>query len=239
MARRKLITGLLSGLVLSPAATWRRADNAIFSVGVGIAILLLIGMVGMTSEAWARSRQKLEEVVQLGAKSPYKSHFMHGSKMHYLEEGKGGPILLIHGNFSSFYMWRNVIPYLKPHGRVIAVDFIGFGKSAKPDIAYRFVEHYRYLEGVIELKRRNVTLVLHDWGSGAWLLQSVRASRQCEGNRLLRSLVDAAPQAGIMAKGSQATLFVPIALLQLVDRPAEIAMGIAEWIRRRTVVPAD
>ena len=168
MPRPELIASLLSGCVLPPAATWRRLDNAILSVSVGVAALILLGMVGMTSEAWARSRQNPQGVAQSGAKFPYKSHFVtgYGSKMHYVEEGKGDPILLIHGNPSSSYMWRNVIPFLKPHGRVIAMDLIGFGKSAKPDIEYRFIDHYRYLEGFIEqLKLRNLTLVLHDWGS--------------------------------------------------------------------------
>jgi haloalkane dehalogenase len=168
MPRPELIASLLSGCVLPPAATWRRLDNAILSVSVGVAVLILLGMVGMTSEAWARPRQNPQGVAQPGAKFPYKSHFVtvYGSRIHYVEEGKGDPILLIHGNPSSSYMWRNVIPFLKPHGRVIAMDLIGFGKSEKPNIEYRFIDHYRYLEGFIEqLKLRNLTLVLHDWGS--------------------------------------------------------------------------
>ena len=168
MLRQELIARFLFGFVLPPKTPWRRLDNAIFSVVVGIATLILIGLVAMTSEAWARWRRNPESIVQSGAEFPYKSHFVtvYGSKMHYVEEGKGDPILLIHGNPSSSYMWRNVIPYLKPRGRVIAVDLIGFGKSGKPDIQYRFVDHYRYLEGFIEqLKLRKVTLVLHDWGS--------------------------------------------------------------------------
>jgi len=168
MPLREPIASLLSGFVLSSGATWRRLDNAILSVSVAVAILLVIGMVGMTSDARARSRQNPETTVLPGATFPYKSHFVivYGSKMHYVEEGKGDPILLIHGNPSSCYMWRNVIPYLKPHGRVIALDLIGFGKSGRPHIEYRFVDHYRYLEGFInQLKLRNVTLVLHDWGS--------------------------------------------------------------------------
>jgi haloalkane dehalogenase len=168
MPLREPIASVLSGFVLSSGATWRRLDNTILSVSVAVAILLVIGMVGMTPDAWARSRQSPETIVLPGGTFPYKSHFVtvYGSKMHYVEEGKGDPILLIHGNPSSSYMWRNAIPYLKPHGRVIALDLIGFGKSGKPDIEYRFVDHYRYLEGFInQLKLRNVTLVLHDWGS--------------------------------------------------------------------------
>jgi haloalkane dehalogenase len=86
--------------------------------------------------------------------------------MHYIEEGVGDPILLLHGNPTWSYLWRNIIPHLSKVGRVIAPDLIGMGRSDKPDIDYRFFEHAQYLEGLIEgLNLRNVTLVLHDWGS--------------------------------------------------------------------------
>ena len=87
--------------------------------------------------------------------------------MHYVDVGEGDPILFLHGNPTSSYLWRNVIPHCQPHGRCIAPDLIGMGRSDKPDIAYRFEDHYRYLEGFIEaLDLEDVTLVLHDWGSG-------------------------------------------------------------------------
>ncbi|MDA9101098.1 haloalkane dehalogenase [Omnitrophica bacterium] len=88
-----------------------------------------------------------------------------GSKMHYVESGKGSPLLFIHGNPTSSYLWRNIIPYLASLGRCIAVDLIGMGKSAKPPIAYDFMDHARHIEGFIEkLRLKNVTFVLHDWG---------------------------------------------------------------------------
>ena len=91
---------------------------------------------------------------------------VHGSKMHYVDEGAGDPILFLHGNPTSSYLWRNIIPYAATNGRAIAPDNIGFGKSDKPDIDYRFVDHARYIEGFIEaLGLKNITLVLHDWGS--------------------------------------------------------------------------
>ncbi len=73
-----------------------------------------------------------------------------GSKMHYVDEGEGDPILFLHGNPTSSYLWRNVIPYATPHGRAIAVDLIGMGKSGKPDLDYRFATHAEYLEAFIE-----------------------------------------------------------------------------------------
>jgi haloalkane dehalogenase len=100
---------------------------------------------------------------------PFESNYVEvlGSLMHYIDEGEGGdPILFIHGNPTYSYLWRNIIPYVEPYGRVIAVDLIGMGKSDKPDIGYRFVDHAKYLETFIQkLNLKNITLVVHDWGS--------------------------------------------------------------------------
>lgn len=100
---------------------------------------------------------------------PYESKYLEvlGSKMHYIEEGEGDPILFLHGNPTSNYLWRNIIPYMKDQGRCIAPDLIGMGKSDKPDLDYGFEDSYKYLEAFIEkLGLTNITLVLHDWGSG-------------------------------------------------------------------------
>jgi haloalkane dehalogenase len=88
------------------------------------------------------------------------------STMHYRESGEGDPIVFLHGNPTSSYLWRNVIPRLEGEGRCLAPDLIGMGKSGKPDVAYRFVDHARYLDAwfdAMDLSR--VTLVIHDWGS--------------------------------------------------------------------------
>lgn len=113
----------------------------------------------------------------ISAEFPYESRFatVHGSQMHYVEQGAGEPILLLHGNPTSSYLWRNVIPYLSGSGRVIAVDNIGFGKSDKPDLAYSFADHARYIDGFIDaLGLTNITLVVHDWGSVLGLHYAVR-----------------------------------------------------------------
>lgn len=97
-----------------------------------------------------------------------KSEFVevNGSKMHYLEEGSGDPILFLHGVPTSSYLWRNVIPYVKSLGRCIAPDLIGMGKSDKPDIEYTIHDHIDYLNKFIEtLRLKRVTLVMHGWGS--------------------------------------------------------------------------
>jgi haloalkane dehalogenase len=95
-----------------------------------------------------------------------------GSQMAYHERGEGAPVLLLHGNPTSSYLWRNVIPELEGRGRLIAPDLIGMGDSAKlqnpgPD-TYRFATHRKYLAGFIDAvigPTQSVTFVVHDWGS--------------------------------------------------------------------------
>ena len=105
----------------------------------------------------------------ISAAFPFESKYLevNGSKMHYIDEGKGDPILFLHGQPTSSYLWRNIIHHLSKQGRCIAVDLIGMVKSGKPDIPYKFEDHYDYLEKFIDkLKLKNITLVIHDWGSG-------------------------------------------------------------------------
>ncbi len=93
-----------------------------------------------------------------------------GSHIAYLEEGTGDPIVFLHGNPTSSFLWRKVIPHLSSQGRCLAPDLIGFGHSGKPSIEYRFFDHARYLDAWFEgLGLTRVTLVLHDWG-GRWEL---------------------------------------------------------------------
>ena len=88
------------------------------------------------------------------------------SWMRTRETGSGNPIVFLHGNPTSSYLWRNVIPRLEDVGRCLAPDLIGMGKSGKPNLAYRFVDHARYLDAWFDdLALERVTLVLHDWGS--------------------------------------------------------------------------
>jgi haloalkane dehalogenase len=94
-----------------------------------------------------------------------------GREMAYVEVGEGDPIVLLHGNPTSSYLWRNVLPHLQSRGRCIAPDLIGMGDSDKlPNSgpgSYRFVEHRRYLDALLEALdvRERVTFVIHDWGS--------------------------------------------------------------------------
>ena len=96
---------------------------------------------------------------------------VHGREMACVDHGEGDPIVFLHGNPTSSYLWRNVMPHLEGKGRLVAPDLIGMGDSAKlpesgPD-RYRFVEHRHYLDGLLQAigVDSNVVFVIHDWGS--------------------------------------------------------------------------
>ena len=94
-----------------------------------------------------------------------------GVRMAYVEEGEGDPIVFLHGNPTSSYLWRNVIPHLSSSGRCLAPDLVGMGDSDPlPDSgpgSYRFSDHSHFLDGLLEAvgATDRVTLVVHDWGS--------------------------------------------------------------------------
>lgn len=128
----------------------------------------------------------------ISAAYPFDSKFatVLGSEMHYVEMGEGDPILFLHGNPTSSYLWRNVIPHVAPMARAIAVDNIGFGRSAKPDLDYTFADHSRYVDGFIEtLGLENLTLVVHDWGSALGLLHAARHTDNVRGVAFMEALI--------------------------------------------------
>lgn len=101
-----------------------------------------------------------------------------GSRLRYVDTGQPStssssmpPVLFLHGNPTSSYLWRNIIPHVSPLTRCIAPDLIGFGGSdKKPELAYRFEDHVRYIDSFIEaLGLQRVVLVIHDWGSAIGL----------------------------------------------------------------------
>lgn len=89
------------------------------------------------------------------------------STMAYVEAGTGGPtVLLLHGNPTSSYIWRNIIPRIAPVARCIAPDLIGYGRSGRPDIAYRFADQVRYLDAFIAaLGLDRLVILAQDWGT--------------------------------------------------------------------------
>ncbi len=94
-----------------------------------------------------------------------------GHRMAYIEKGRGAPFVFLHGNPTSSYLWRSVIPELAGHGRCIAPDLIGMGDSAKlppdDDHRYTFTRHREFVDGLLAALgvTGDVTLVVHDWGS--------------------------------------------------------------------------
>jgi haloalkane dehalogenase len=113
-----------------------------------------------------------------------KSAQVLGTAMAYVEEGSGPPIVLLHGNPTSSHLWRGVIPHLTGLGRCIAPDLVGMGDSAPlPDpgpMTYSFSTHRRHLDALLDQLgvTSDVTLVVHDWGSGLgfdWARQHVEA----------------------------------------------------------------
>ncbi len=89
-----------------------------------------------------------------------------GTEMHHTESGSGDPVVFLHGNPTSSYLWRNVIPHVSDLGRCLAPDLVGMGRSG-PAPAYRFTDHARHLDAWFDAMglTTDVTLVLHDWGS--------------------------------------------------------------------------
>jgi len=113
------------------------------------------------------------------------------ARMAYHERGEGAPVLFLHGNPTSSYLWRDVIPELEGRGRLIAPDLIGMGDSAKlpnpgPD-TYRFTTHRKYLAGFIDAvigPSQSIVLVVHDWGLGAGFRLGQPSPRPCPRHRL-------------------------------------------------------
>lgn len=92
------------------------------------------------------------------------------TEMAYIDVGQGDPIVFLHGNPTSSYLWRNIIPYLADLGRCLAPDLVGMGDSGRipSESMYTFHDHYKYLNAWFEAvgATDNITLVVHDWGSG-------------------------------------------------------------------------
>ena len=94
-----------------------------------------------------------------------------GKRMAYVEMGEGDPVVFLHGNPTSSYLWRNIMPHVAGQARCLAPDLIGMGDSDKLDDpgpgTYRFVEHREYLDGFLDAVGLggNAVFVIHDWGS--------------------------------------------------------------------------
>jgi haloalkane dehalogenase len=106
----------------------------------------------------------------LGSADPYPRRRVGvlDTEIAYIDTGAGDPVVFLHGNPTSSYLWRNVVPHVDGLARCLAPDLVGMGDSGKsPAGTYRFVDHARYLDAWFEALEllRNVVLVVHDWGS--------------------------------------------------------------------------
>ena len=126
---------------------------------------------------------------------PKQSRQVFDLDMAYVEAGAGDPIVFLHGNPTSSYLWRGVMPHVAPLGRCIAPDLIGMGGSAKlpgsgPG-SYRYVQHRRYLDELLQLLdvRERVTLVGHDWGSALAFDWAVRQPDSVKGLAYMEAIV--------------------------------------------------
>ncbi len=96
---------------------------------------------------------------------------VNGKQMAYHDSGTGDPVVFLHGNPTSSYLWRNIVPHVSGQARCVVPDLIGHGDSDKLDEpgadSYTFVEHREYLDGLLDQLDLgdNITLVVHDWGS--------------------------------------------------------------------------
>jgi haloalkane dehalogenase len=131
------------------------------------------------------------------------------SFMSYSDVGDGDvPVVFLHGNPTSSYLWRNVIPHVAGHARCLAPDLIGMGESGKPDIAYRLADHARYLDTWFEaLGLDEVVIVGHDWGGALGMDWGARHPGQVRGIAVIETFLrpmrwaDMAPQAAELFRG--------------------------------------
>lgn len=121
-----------------------------------------LGVMAVARPAWASSQSNFAY--------EKKRATILGHEMAYVDAGEGDPVVFLHGNPTSSYLWRNIMPGIEGTHRVIAPDLIGMGDSGKPDIAYTYPDHADHLHGLLDaLDLQDVTLVIHDWGSALGL----------------------------------------------------------------------
>ena len=124
-----------------------------------------------------------------------KTQHVLGLDMRYVEMGKGDPIVFLHGNPTSSYLWRNIMPYMQGLGRCIAPDLVGMGDSAKipnsDGATYRYVQHRQYLDAFLEIVGvdENVTFVVHDWGSALGFDWATRHQTNMKGIAYMEAIV--------------------------------------------------
>jgi haloalkane dehalogenase len=114
------------------------------------------------------------------------------SEISYVDTGHGAPVVFLHGNPTSSYVWRNVIPHVAAASRCLAPDLVGMGQSARsPTLAYTFADHARYLDAWFDALglTQDVILVVHDWGSALGFHRAARYPAQIAGIAYMEAVV--------------------------------------------------
>jgi haloalkane dehalogenase len=144
--------------------------------------MLVASAVSLFSAGLAtKARAMTDEHISAADPHPRRSIRVLDSEMSYVDTGAGPPIVFLHGNPTSSYLWRNIIPYVSALGRCLAPDLVGMGRSKRsPTYSYRFVDHARYLDAWFEALglTRDVILVVHDWGSALGFHRAFRYPEQ-------------------------------------------------------------
>ena len=115
-----------------------------------------------------------------------------GIELSYVDTGNGDPIVFLHGNPTSSYLWRNIIPHLTSAGRCLAPDLMGMGESgSSPNDSYRFADHSAVLDQWFDAVglTSNVTLVIHDWGSALGFHWAKRHPERIKGIVYMEAIV--------------------------------------------------
>lgn len=169
-----------------------------------------VTFMALTVPAQPQAGQSLNNT-KTAVKMEKKFQSINGLKMAYVETGKGDPIVFLHGNPTSSYIWRNIIPYVKDLGHCIAPDMMGMGDSDKlPDSSsYTFAENQKYLEALFEALnvKKNIIFVVHDWGSALAFDWARRHPKAVKGIVYMESIVrnrtweEASPVAQQLFKG--------------------------------------
>jgi len=186
---------LAAGSAPSPSICWVRSS---MPRGFGAEALTRVKSTRLGSSsgrALCTGGAIMTKAISAAFPYPKKRKRLFGRQMAYVEVGQGDPIVLLHGNPTSSYLWRNVIPHLEALGRCIAPDLIGMGDSDKlPDSgpgSYRFVEHRRYLDALLESLNvhERVTFVIHDWGSALGFDWANRHRKAVKGIAYMEAIV--------------------------------------------------
>lgn len=150
-------------------------------------LILAIGLLGINKlsaqEIYPGKAKKAEK--EISAAMPFESKYIDigSEKIHYIESGEGDPVLMLHGLPANLYVWRNIVPNIDDDKKVIALDFLGFGKSSFPKDSVTSINvQYKMFTDFVEAKNlKNITLYIQDIGSLVGMLYAIREPQNVKG----------------------------------------------------------